>query len=87
MARTFSRRLLLLLAALVALAVYRVDSAPGPTAPYGGYTWQGVIDQARFEIEATVTGVRREILEAEAAYTRMWHDVQQLHTALRNGTP
>jgi hypothetical protein len=81
--RTFPHRLLLLVvAALMALAVHRVDAAPGPPPPYGGYTWESALDELRLEAGATVDGLRREALAAKAAIEQMRADVRELQVRL-----
>lgn len=82
MAHTFARPLAVGYAALLALVVYRVDSVPRPPEPYGGYTWETAVDEVRFEIEATVTGLRRAVLEAEATYTTSRERIERLRDTL-----
>ena len=82
MTNTFPRRFLMVVAALLAVAVYRVDSVPGPTPPYGGYTWQTAIDEVRHQVGTTVSGLREQILEAQATYDQMSDDVRTLQAQL-----
>ena len=82
MTRAVSRPFLVAVAAVLTVAVCRVDSAPGPTPPPGGYTWRSALEEAHVELGATMTGVRRELLEAKATALTVWGNIETVRDTL-----
>jgi hypothetical protein len=73
-------------AAVVVLAYFRVASVPEATAPGPSYTWDTAVEEIVADIDATVAGLRTELAEQKARYTRMYNDTRQLEEKLTSTT-
>ena len=63
-------------AAAVVLAYFRLASVPPSTTPSPTYTWDTAISETVADIDATVVGVRQELAEQKATYTKMYNDTR-----------
>ena len=85
--RTLAPRLFAVVAAAaVTLAYFRVASVPEPTTPSPSYTWDTAISEIAADIDATVSGLRQELAEQKARYTKMYYDTRALEEKLRSTT-
>ncbi len=73
-------------AAAVVLAYFRLASVPPPTTPGPTYSWDTVIGETVADIEATVVGVRQELDQQVAMYTKMYNDTRALEERLTSTT-
>ena len=73
-------------AATVLLAYFRVASVPEPTTPGPSYTWDTAVGEIVAEIDATVVGLRMELAEQRARYTKMYNDTRLLEEKLTSTT-
>ena len=69
-------------AAAVVLAYFRVASLPQSTTPSPTYTWDTAISEMVADIDATVAGLRLELAEQKATYTKMYNDTRLLEEKL-----
>ena len=69
-------------AAVLALACYRVASVPTITTTHPSYEQETSISDVFAEIQLTFTGMRQEVLEQRATYTRMGQDTRALRERL-----
>jgi hypothetical protein len=73
-------------AAVVVLAYYRVASVPEPSTPGPTYSWDTVVQETIWDVEATVAGLRREYAEQKALYSKMYADTRELEEKLNPTT-
>ena len=81
--RTLTPRLFAVAAAAaVVLAYFRVASVPPSTTPAPTYTWDTAISEIVADVDATVVGLRTELAEQKATYTKMYNDTRALEERL-----
>ena len=73
-------------AAAVLLAYFRVASVPEATTPGPSYTWDTAVGEIVADIDATVVGLRMELAEQKARYTKMYNDTRLLEEKLTSTT-
>ncbi len=73
-------------AAAVVLAYFRVASVPETTTPGPSYTWDAAVAEIVADIDATVAGLRVELSERKARYTKMYDDTRLLEEKLASTT-
>ena len=73
-------------AAALVLAYLRLASVPEPTTPGPMYTWESSIGEIVADIDATVVGLRMELAEQKAKYTKMYNDTRLLEQKLTSTT-
>jgi len=73
-------------AAAVALAYLRVASVPETPTPGPSYTWDTAVGEVVADIDATVVGLRAELAEQKARYTKMYDDTRVLTDKLASTT-
>ena len=69
-------------AAAVVLAYLRVASLPPSETPSPTYGWDTAISETVANIDATVAGMRQELAEQKATYTKMYNDTRVLEEKL-----
>lgn len=72
-------------AAVLSLACYRVASVPTVTTTHPSYTQETSISDVFAEIQMTFSGMRTDVLEQRATYTRMGQDTRALRERLSFG--
>ena len=72
--------------AAVLLACFRVASVPETTTPGPTYTWETAVAEIVADIDATVVGLRVELAEQKARYTKMYDDTRLLEEKLTSTT-
>ena len=80
-----SRVFAVAVAAVFALACFRVASVPTTTTTHPSYRQDISIGDVFAEIQTSVAGMRRELLEQRATYTRMGNDTRALKERLATG--
>ena len=73
-------------AAAVLLAYVRVASVPEATTPGPSYTWDTAIGELVGDIDSTIVGLRMELAEQKARYTKMYNDTRLLEEKLTSTT-
>ena len=68
------------------LAYFQVASVPESTTPGPSYTWDTAVGEIVAEIDATVAGLRMELAEQKARYTKMYNDTRLLEEKLTSTT-
>jgi hypothetical protein len=73
-------------AAVVLLAYFRVASVPEATTARPSYSWDTAIGEIVADVDATVVGLRMELAEQKARYTKMYNDTRLLEEKLTSTT-
>ena len=61
-------------------------SVPEPTTPGPSYTWDTAVSEFVADIDSTVAGLRLELAEQKARYTKMYDDTRLLEEKLTSTT-